>query len=127
MTQKRIRLDDSVTKIGASAPTAKPDPALIKRRDELRKIFGSSPLVIFGRLYRQFCDKDGAMIFWCESGLNIETIKLSQFAELHIPAALNLNMSVAKYRSRSELGLSTSVSVFHRGFCSILPCADSRS
>ena len=67
------------------------------------------------------------MIYWCESGLDIETITLSQFAELHIPAALNPNMSVAKYRSRFELGLSTSVSIFDRGFCSILPCADLRS
>ncbi|KAL8292331.1 hypothetical protein RQP46_001797 [Phenoliferia psychrophenolica] len=105
----RIRLDDTVTKIASSAPTTvKPDPAVLKRRDELRKIFGEFPLVLFGRRYRQFCDKDNAMVFWAESGPGLETIPLVQFAENHISAALNPGMSVAKYRSRFELGLSTS-------------------
>ena len=72
-----------------------------------------NPLVIMGRIYRPFCHRDGALVFFAESGPGIETIPLARFLETHIQAGLNEGMSIPKYISRFELGLSTTVCPLH--------------
>ena len=60
---QRVRIDDTVTKYAATPPSSTPDATITKGRNELRQFFGPLPLVIFGRRYRPFCDKDGAVVF----------------------------------------------------------------
>jgi hypothetical protein len=48
---------------------------------ETLKTFFHHPLGIFGRQYRPFCQKDGAMIYWCERGPGLKTIPLVSFCQ----------------------------------------------
>ncbi|GAA6034570.1 hypothetical protein JCM8097_005402 [Rhodosporidiobolus ruineniae] len=103
----RISLDDEVTRRAApsfdSGRTSPRDEAL---RSSIETFF-AHPLFLFGRTYRPFCWKDGAAVYWCESGDGLETIPLVDFAERYLEVSLNGGMSVAKYASRFELGLTT--------------------
>lgn len=91
--------------------------------------FFSKPLFIFGRTYRPFCWKDGAAVYWAESGPHLETIPLVEFAQRvhsrwiarvdskadlalsqYLDVSLNEEMTVAKYAARFELGLTTTAS-----------------
>ncbi|GAA5852211.1 hypothetical protein JCM9279_006933 [Rhodotorula babjevae] len=74
---------------------------------ECVRTFFAHPLVVFGRQFRPFCYKDGAIVYWCESGAGIETIPLVDFAQRYLQVELNGSMSVAKYAARFELGLTT--------------------
>ncbi|KAK4698432.1 hypothetical protein P7C70_g7845, partial [Phenoliferia sp. Uapishka_3] len=104
----RVRLHDTITNLAGLPPTAKPDSLKEKQLAELHNFFGSAPLHIFGRQYRAFNYKEGAVMFWCESGPGLKTISLVEFSEAHISHSINQEMSIAKFSSRFELGLSTS-------------------
>ncbi|GAA5906977.1 hypothetical protein JCM6882_000017 [Rhodosporidiobolus microsporus] len=103
----RISLDDEVTRRAApSFDSGRTSPRETAIRENIETFF-SHPLLIFGRLFRPFCWKDGAAVFWCESGPGLETISLVDFAQRYLEVELNGSMSVAKYAARFELGLTT--------------------
>ncbi|GAA6021799.1 hypothetical protein JCM10207_002065 [Rhodosporidiobolus poonsookiae] len=112
----RIAVDDEVTR---RAPPSFDSGKASSRDEDLRaqiRLFFAHPLFIFGRTYRPFCWKDGAAVYWCESGDGIPTISLVDFAQRYLDVELNGNMSVAKYAARFELGLTTTTptTVFRR-------------
>ncbi|KAM0748687.1 hypothetical protein T439DRAFT_327958 [Meredithblackwellia eburnea MCA 4105] len=102
----RIRLDEAVGYQAAPEPRKGGGPL---ENCFIKQFFSGMPLSIFGRTYRSFCQKDGAMVYFCEEGPGVIPISLSQFCERYISSELNKSMSIAKWRSRFELGLSTSV------------------
>ncbi|GAA6064594.1 hypothetical protein JCM10212_000505 [Sporobolomyces blumeae] len=117
----RIKLDDDLLRAAgpsfdrpptSDAPGSNPKSAASSPpslRAQL-KLFFSSPLSIFGRRYAPFCTKDGAVVYFCESGTGIEAkdeATLVQFAQAYLDVRLNPGMSVAKYCARFELGLTT--------------------
>ncbi|BGP17070.1 hypothetical protein JCM10213v2_005079 [Rhodosporidiobolus nylandii] len=109
----RIALDDEVTR--RAAPSLDSDRSS-QREEALREqvaTFFEHPLLVFGRLYRPFCWKDGAAVYWCESGPGLETVPLTAFAENYLETSLNPGMSVAKYAARFELGLTTTTPTTH--------------
>jgi len=57
------------------------------------RTFLAHPLAIFGRQFRPFCYKDGAIVYWCESGPGIETIPLVDFAQ-RVRPSLSLSLSL---------------------------------
>lgn len=107
-----IRREQDVRKVKASSDTA----------EQLRAFF-SLPLIVFGRKYRAFCNKDDAMVYWCEGGGGLEKISLATFCERHIEVELNATIKVAKWISRFELGLTSTVSLSCRRRCSLADVA----
>ncbi|GAA6051086.1 hypothetical protein JCM3770_004705 [Rhodotorula araucariae] len=102
----RISLDDDLTKHVSPSLDGLSSSAAERFRSHVRTFFAHS-LVIFGRQYLPFCWKDGAAVYWCESGEGIGTIPLVEFAQRYLQVELNGSMSVAKYAARFELGLTT--------------------
>ncbi|BGP40958.1 hypothetical protein JCM10449v2_004923 [Rhodotorula kratochvilovae] len=102
----RINLDDNVAKRAGLPLDGAPTKAAEHFRSRVQTFF-EHPLLKFGRQYRPFCWKDGATVYWCESGEGIETIPLTKFAQQALE--LNGSMSVAKYAARFELGLTDTV------------------
>ncbi|GJN91292.1 hypothetical protein Rhopal_004311-T1 [Rhodotorula paludigena] len=102
----RISLEEKVVNRSAAPLEGTSSPADTRFRQRIRDFF-DHPLCIFGRQFRPFCWKDGAAVFWCESGEGIETISLVEFAQRYLEVELNGSMSVAKYAARFELGLTT--------------------
>ncbi|GAA5881565.1 hypothetical protein JCM1840_003445 [Sporobolomyces johnsonii] len=109
----RIKLDDETARLAAplfdrsSTDSSKQKSPPIR---EQLQTFLHHPLLIFGRTYRPFCTKDGAIFYFCERGVGIdprEERTLAQFAQEYLDVQLNPSMSVAKYCARFELGLTT--------------------
>lgn len=101
----RIKLDDKCSRGGAPFGG---DSRAAKLAQSLKDFLGH-PLRIFGRQYRPFCAKDGAIVYWCESGHGLTTVPLVTFAERYIESSLNSDMSVAKWVARFELGRTTTI------------------
>ncbi|GAA5852970.1 hypothetical protein JCM8547_004752 [Rhodosporidiobolus lusitaniae] len=105
----RINLDDVVVRRAApSFDTGRSSPRDDALREQIQ-LFFRNPLMIFRRTFRPFCWKDGAAIYWCESGPGLEEIPLVDFAQRYLEVELNSSMSVAKYAARFELGLTTTI------------------
>lgn len=140
---QRITLDDDVTRRASpSFDSGRPSSSKEDHIREQIKSFFENPLMIFGRTYRPFCWKDGAAVYWCESGAGIEEIPLvvfaqrvrlcsfssllpsslraNRFLEQYLDVTRNGSMSVANYAARFELGLTNTVRL---SSASSFPCS----
>ncbi|KAF9076729.1 RNA dependent RNA polymerase-domain-containing protein [Rhodocollybia butyracea] len=90
--------------------------SLIRYSNDLMDFF-RRPLVISGRVYRAFLEKDKNVFFFMTNEVlkneivpeSVSTrLSFTDFLNWHNPVELNMHQSAAKYASRLALGLSTS-------------------